>query len=262
MLMNGNQQVGISIALCTYNGGEYLHEQLESIVAQTLLPTELVCCDDGSTDETVEILDKFKQSAPFDIRIYRNETNLGPSKNFAKAVSLCEGEWIFFCDQDDRWLPDKIQLTVSKLAQMSESSAAKTPLLVHTDAIVADNKLGEIHPSLWEFQHCYPNKGHQIGKLLNQNLVTGCTAVINQALRDKALPIPGGVMMHDWWFALVASAFGKIDIVPEATIFYRQHGLNDTGAKAWGLLEALSSLLDIRNRNYICLLYTSPSPRD
>lgn len=241
----------ISIALCTYNGEKYLLEQLGSIAQQNHLPDELIVCDDGSSDETLSILDKFARTAPFEVRTVRNETNLGPSRNFAKAVKLCKGEWIFFCDQDDRWLPDKIKLTVSKLAQMSESLGAQTPLLVHTDAIVADNKLEEIHPSLWEFQHCYPHKGHQIGKLLNQNLVTGCTAVINQALRDKALPIPDGVMMHDWWLALVASAFGKIDIVPQATIFYRQHGLNDTGAKAWGLSEALSSLLDIRNRNYI-----------
>ncbi len=75
--------------------------------------------------------------------------------------------------------------------------------------------------------------------------MTGCTATMNRALRDKALPIPNNVMMHDWWLALVATAFGQIGSVPQSTMLYRQHGMNDTGAKSWGLVKAMSLLLDI-----------------
>jgi glycosyltransferase involved in cell wall biosynthesis len=241
----------LSIALCTYNGGKYLRQQLDSILKQTCLPDEVVVCDDCSTDATSAILEYFEKIAPFTVRIHCNQTNLGPTGNFAKAISLCQGDWIFLCDQDDHWLPNKIELSTRKLFQLEESYGKDTPLLVHTDAVVTDENLQAIHPSLWKFQHSYPENGHALAKLLNQNLVTGCTVAMNRTLRDKALPISNKVMMHDWWLALVASAFGRVESISAATMLYRQHGMNDTGAKPWGLAKALATLLDIRNRNYI-----------
>ena len=235
----------LSIALCTYNGENYLPEQLASISLQTCLPDELVVCDDGSTDLTLDILDNFSKTAPFKVRIFRNKTNLGPAANFAKAIGICHGDWIFLCDQDDFWLPDKVEISTRKLSQLEELYGKDTPLLVHSDAAATDENLQAIHPSLWKFQHSYPENGHILAKLLNQNLVTGCTAAMNRALRDKALPIPDNVMMHDWWLALVATTFGQISSIPETTMFYRQHGKNDTGAKSWGGVQAMTLLLDI-----------------
>lgn len=239
----------LSIALCTYNGEKHLPEQLESISRQTCLPDELVVCDDCSTDATLAILESFAKSAHFTTRIFNNGENLGPSRNFAKAISLCQGEWIFLCDQDDRWLPDKIRISSKKLKQMEETFGQNVPLMVHTDAIVADEELQEIYSPLWALQHSFPEKGHQLAKLLNQNLVTGCTAVLNRALCDKALPISEQAVMHDWWLALVAASFGQIGIIPESTIIYRQHGQNDTGAKSWGLTKAMALLLNIILKN-------------
>lgn len=241
----------ISIALCTYNGETYLKEQLASLVRQTRLPDELVVCDDRSRDATLEILEEFAGSAPFPVRIFPNATNLGPMQNFARAVGLCQGEWIALCDQDDVWLPDKLAVATTRLAELEAAHGAQTPLLVHTDAVVAGSDLRTLGPSLWRFQHSYPEKGHPLARLLSQNLVTGCTAVLNRALRDRALPLPGRVVMHDWWFALVAAAFGQVACVPQATLLYRQHGRNDTGAKSWGLLTALRSLLDVKNSNHL-----------
>ena len=114
----------ISIALATYNGAAYLKEQLESYCSQTQLPDELVVCDDCSTDETIRILEKFIQDAPFEVQICKNQINLGVTKNFEKAVSLCTGDYIFLSDQDDIWLADKIKVLTEVLNRHTNAGAA------------------------------------------------------------------------------------------------------------------------------------------
>lgn len=237
-----------SVALCTYNGEKYLQEQLGSIAAQSRLPDELVICDDRSNDGTIDILHEFEKSAPFAVRIFENEINLGPVNNFAKVVSLCQGKWVSLCDQDDHWLPTKLEISGQKMAQMEAIYGANTPLLVHTDGIVADADLNEIERSLWKLQHTCPEKGNRLAMLLSQNIATGCTVTINKSLCDKAFPLPEDAVMHDWWLALVASAFGRIGHISEPTILYRQHGQNDTGAKKWGPWIAIQMLLAFKGR--------------
>ena len=97
-----------SVALCTYNGAQYLPDQLESIVAQTRLPDELVVGDDHSTDDTVNILEDFAAGAPFPVRLHVNETNLGVVKNFEATILRCQGNLTALCDQDDVWLRNKV----------------------------------------------------------------------------------------------------------------------------------------------------------
>jgi len=238
----------ISIALCTYNGEKFLREQLDSIAEQTLLPDELVVCDDCSSDGTIDIINHFRECAPFPVQIHVNEKNLGLTNNFSKATDLCQGRWIALCDQDDRWLQEKLQRLARKMEQLEEGHGEDTPLLVHSDAIVADTDLKTIDNSLWGFQRTNPQCGDRLGRLLSQNVVTGCTSLFNQALWRKAMPVPEEAMMHDWWLAFVASAFGKIGFVREPTILYRQHGRNDTGAKKWNSLIALRLFLDLKGR--------------
>ena len=103
-----SQHLSISIALCTYNGERFLRKQLDSYIQQTRLPDELVICDDGSKDRTLEILEEFAAKAPFSVRIYQNVQNLGWSKNFEKAINLCTGDLIALSDQDDEWLSHKL----------------------------------------------------------------------------------------------------------------------------------------------------------
>jgi len=105
--------VPISIAMATYNGESFLAEQLDNLAKQTLKPLELVVCDDGSTDDTVAILEGFAALAPFPVSIHRNGTRLGHTENFLKAANLCSGKWIGFCDQDDVWLPNKLEVVAS-----------------------------------------------------------------------------------------------------------------------------------------------------
>ena len=106
----------ISVAMCTYNGQKYLEEQLNSIAVQSLLPIELVICDDGSADDTAEIVRQFSSTAPFPVHFFKNERNLGSTKNFEKAVSLCVGELIALSDQDDVWVPEKLARLAAVLA--------------------------------------------------------------------------------------------------------------------------------------------------
>jgi glycosyltransferase involved in cell wall biosynthesis len=238
----------ISIALCTYNGEKFLQEQLDSIADQSLQPGELVVCDDLSNDSTIAILTRFKTRAQFAVHIHRNEKNLGPVKNFEKAISLCRGDYIFLCDQDDVWLPNKIELSLKKMAQMEAVYGADAPILVHTDARVVDAKLNLIAESLWHFQKTNPEKGKILNRLLQQNTATGCTLLINEALKKTALPFAEDAMMHDWWLALVAVTFGHCECLHEPLVLYRQHGDNDTGAKSLGILIALQVLLDFYSR--------------
>jgi rhamnosyltransferase len=123
----------LSIAMCTFNGEKYLGEQLESLASQSVLPLEVVICDDGSTDGTMAILQKHSQILPCRVRIYRNEKNLHFTGNFFRAASLCEGEVIAFCDQDDIWENNKIEACLRELGKTGAD------LLVHEGLVIDES---------------------------------------------------------------------------------------------------------------------------
>ena len=136
-----------------------------------------------------------------------------------------------FCDQDDVWLPDKIERTLFAMHKAEQTYGKETPLLVHTDLYVVDSDLQVTHPSFREMSNL-DYRRTALNSLLVQNTVTGCTTMINRALRDRVTPIPGQCVMHDWWLALAASAFGQIvPLESERTVLYRQHTANEVGAK-------------------------------
>lgn len=234
----------ISIALCTYNGEKFLREQLDSIARQTVLPDELVVCDDRSGDGTLEILAEFKSQAPFAVHIHRNDNNLGPVKNFDKAISLGRGDYICLCDQDDVWFLDKLEVTLSAMREMEQVYGSATPLLVHTDLRVVDEQLQVLGDSLWGYIGSEPARLKSLNRVLMQNFATGCTVMINRSLRDLALPVPSEARMHDWWLALVATAFGRVSAVPRATMLYRQHGRNESGAFHWKFMKEIFGFFD------------------
>ena len=236
---------GISIALCTYNGAKFLRDQLESIANQTLLPDELVVVDDHSTDNTVEILSSFSSSSPFVVIIERNTTNLGPVLNFSKAIAICKGDYVATCDQDDVWLPEKLENTMEAMRQGESLYGSGTPLLVHTDLrVVVGEERRLLHPSFMEMMNIRHRSKDPIKVLLAQNFVTGCTMLVNRALVREAMPIPPSAVMHDWWFALIAAARGRILHLPFPTILYRQHAANVAGARNFLSLQNFRSSLD------------------
>ena len=234
----------ISIVMATYNGEKYLSEQIDSIIKQTYTDWELIIRDDGSSDGTTDIILEYVRRYPVKIRfIIDTGNNLGVSQNFIYILSHTKAEYVMFCDQDDIWLQDKINVTLNKMDETEAKYGADMPVLVHTDLKVVDKDLNIISNSFRRYQNLDPFKGANLNRLLVQNTITGATVMVNRALADKIRLLPEHCIIYDWWIGLVAAAFGKIDYVPSATILYRQHRDNVTGAKKWGLFFILKTLI-------------------
>lgn len=221
----------ISIAMCTYNGALYVQEQLKSIAAQTRVPDELVICDDRSSDNTLEIVESFAANAAFPVRIYINNENLGSTKNFEKAIELCDGELIAPSDQDDVWHPEK--LLRSEAALSSQRGVG----MVFTDADVVDENMRPMNLRLWECVS-FRNKEQKLftaGKAFNvlfaRNVVTGTTMTFRAEFKPLILPVPTDFsVIHDGWIALMISAVADIAFIPERSVKYRQHSGQQVGA--------------------------------
>jgi glycosyltransferase involved in cell wall biosynthesis len=237
----------VDILLATCNGESYLEEQIDSILAQTHLDWNLIIRDDKSEDSTLVIVDKYLKK--FSDKIYLISENkdilrLGASKNFGKLLEYSYSDYIFFCDQDDIWLNNKIEISLSKIRSLETKYGKNCSLLVHTDMKVVDKNLNELSKSFFEYQNLNPEHGYLLRRLLIQNVVTGCSTVINKALKDFAYPIPSESIMHDWWLALVAVTFGKIEYLDIPTVLYRQHSQNDVGAKKWNFSYIFSRVFN------------------
>jgi glycosyltransferase involved in cell wall biosynthesis len=226
----------ISIALCTYNGERFLRDQLDSFLAQTRLPDELVACDDQSTDDSVAILEEFAPKASFPVRIVRNEGRLGSTKNFEKAIGLCTGDLIATSDQDDVWVPEKLAL--------SEAAFDIEPRrgLIYTDADVVDEDLHPVGHKMWDAIQVgfgaqrRVRRGGAFEVLLRQWLVTGATMMFRSEYRPFILPIPEN-WIHDGWIAFIIGALAPIGCVEQSTVKYRQHSAQQIGGKKLTLRE-------------------------
>lgn len=204
--------MSVSVALATYNGRRFLPEQLASLVAQHRRPDELVVCDDRSSDGTVELLEDFARTAPFRVRIHRNETNLGVLRNFEKALSLCEGDIVFLSDQDDVWLPEKI----GEVVALFDGNPAV--LAVINDKLIADENL-------------VPTGATMLGNIRgfgspDSNFVAGCCSAFRREWLGIALPIPDGAIAHDTWLVGLAHRLGVASIHDKPLQYYRRHGTN------------------------------------
>jgi glycosyltransferase involved in cell wall biosynthesis len=237
--------VHVEILLATYQGARFLEEQLDSVLAQTHPHWTLVARDDGSSDETSAILQRYAARDPGRIRVLSTEgRRLGAMGNFSALLDASTAQHVMFCDQDDVWLPEKIALTLARMQAAEAAHGASRPVLVHTDLRVVDEALLPIADSMWRFQQTDPARLATLPRALLQNFVTGCTAMVNRPLLAEALPIPREARMHDWWLALVALKFGVVESVPTATILYRQHGKNERGAKAFNPVHAALEVID------------------
>ncbi len=247
----------IAILLSTYNGEKYLVELLDSLFVQTFVDWHLYVRDDSSTDGTLEIVRTYIGLHPSKITLIEDALgNIGPAKSFSFLMQDTTAPYLAFCDQDDVWLPNKLSLQFTQMREAEEKYTPACPLLVHTDLIVADKFLNQVAASLWKHQKMSPNKMCSINQLLIQNFVTGCACLINRKLVTLAEPIPDEVIMHDWWIALIAQLKGKIINVSETTVVYRQHGMNDTGVKKWGIRYFFSQLKQGRSSMHESLLKT------
>jgi glycosyltransferase involved in cell wall biosynthesis len=197
-MMKNFKKDKISVALCTYNGELYLREQLESIFKQTRFPDEIIVCDDCSTDSTFKILNDFCKISPVPFKIYVNKKNLGVSKNFERAISLCTGDIIFLSDQDDVWLPEKIEKVIKAFNCNKDCS------YVFSDAYVVNKDLHPLGYTMWEsisfgkWQRESFKKSRQLKVLLKHNVVSGATMAFRSELKKIILPI-SEIWIHDGW---------------------------------------------------------------
>ncbi|MDM0028708.1 glycosyltransferase family 2 protein [Variovorax saccharolyticus] len=227
----------LSVALCTHNGAQFIGEQVRSICLQSLPPTEIVLSDDASTDGCVAIaeatLEACRSERPglaIELRVIRNVPALRVTKNFEQAVRACSGELIALSDQDDVWHPERLARMAARFEQRPDL------LLLHTDARLVDSALKDLGQSLFHalevkpFELAWIHEGRAFDVFLRRNLVTGATTLFRRSLLEQALDFPKE-WLHDEWLGIVASAIGRVDVLEDELIEYRQHESNQIGAR-------------------------------
>lgn len=202
--------VGISIVLASYNGEKYLKDQLDSIFGQLPADAEVLISDDGSTDRTLEIINAYNHSQ---VRVLRDGQKRGVIKNFGNALKFATGEIIFLCDQDDIWLPNKIQTKLKYLEQYD---------MVVSDCTVVSENLEVIIPSWFQVQKS--RKG-VIKNLMSSSYMGSCMAFKRSVLKI-ALPFPNDIPMHDMWLGFISELYFKRIFLNERLILYRRHSAN------------------------------------
>lgn len=218
----------IAILMATYNGAAFLREQLESLLWQTEKDWTLVVCDDGSTDETLDILQTY--SAKYaQIILLEGGKRCGAKDNFLHILQEVEAPYYCFCDQDDVWCPNKLAIQKKRMMEL-ETLYPDTPILLHTDLMVTDHSLNMLAPSFFSQIHlpiAYLTTFQRCGAA---NLATGCTMFFNQRAKYiTPLPAPQATM-HDVWLLLsVLRADGHVECINQALVKYRQHENNTLG---------------------------------
>jgi glycosyltransferase involved in cell wall biosynthesis len=231
---------GVSIAMATYNGADYVEEQLESFAAQTRLPDDLVVCDDGSSDGTLALLEHFAARAPFPVRVEANPQRLFTTANFERALSLCSGEIIFLADQDDVWMSQKIERLTDFLSKHAEVGA------VFSNGEVVDAQLRPMQHELWDGlwfgakEQALVRAGRELEVFLKHVVAAGTTLAFRGCYRDLYLPLPQLRHCHDAWIAFLIAAVSSCAIVEESLIQYRVHGSNQFGLARPTLREQLA----------------------
>ncbi len=217
----------IDILMATYNGEAYVAEQLDSLLRQTYANWRLTIHDDGSADQTRTIIGRY---ATMDARIILLDDGvegLGAAQNFLHLLEQVEGDYYMFCDQDDIWLPEKIERMQQAI------SACNGPALVYSNSYLYTN--GEVQPRFSTQIH--PRSLRDT--LFFNSGIQGCAVIVNRALLDRLRPFPTQVAMHDHLLTMGAVTFGTVRYVDEGLMWYRQHDLNATGRQPRGVLERI-----------------------
>lgn len=217
----------ISVCLATYNGAQFIEEQVHSVLAQLSKTDELIIADDGSTDDTVSKILALNDSR---VSLLKSDGNIGIIKNFERVLLAAKGEHIFLCDQDDVWLPGKVNACVEVL---------KNSLLVVTDCKVVNAELEILSNSFFQTR----NSGVGLLKNITRNSYLGCCMAFNKSLLKFAMPMPRNLPMHDMWLGLIAETQGRVTFLPQQLLLYRRHGTNASptaGKSHYSLLKKLS----------------------
>ena len=244
--------IKISIALCTYNGANYIGEMLDSILSQTLLPDELIIIDDNSYDSTLDIIKSFSKKASFPVFYQQNKTNIGSTKNFEKAIQRTSGDIIFLADQDDIWENNKIKSMVSHMQEYSL-------ILSFSDGNIITDRKDNSTETLWGNLKFTKRKQKSLKScikitkfFLKQDIVTGACLAFSNTLKEHVLPIDNK-WIHDAWIAHVAMSLNKISAksaLPLKLIKYRVHPNQQTGIPEQSLRKKVALLRSMKKNNY------------
>jgi glycosyltransferase involved in cell wall biosynthesis len=235
----------ISIAMATYNGARFIREQLDSLAAQTVLPVELIVADDGSTDDTLAIVEEFAKTALFHVQIVRNETRLGYRTNFMKCAALCTGDLIAFCDQDDIWFSQKLE------RQLNHFADPMVYLSCHNVKLI-DHQGRDLGRDLPQFRSSLPFSYWSVSPFA---YCQGFTQVFRRQLLsffhlwDSSIDhnIIAEPMAHDEWYFFLALVIGSVKYDPEPLALYRQHDANSSGPQ----LETKNAVAKILHKTFL-----------
>jgi hypothetical protein len=221
----------VQVLLATYNGARFLREQIDSVLAQEDVTVRILARDDGSNDETRDILAEYATTYPERFHVVQDGLRTGTARgNFGLLLKATNAKYAAFCDQDDVWLPNKLHDSMVAMRLLESRHGEHSPLLVYTDLRVVDESLRTVSESLWQSNSLVGVQSPSLAGLLSENVVTGCTALLNRALINRMAIMPATAQMHDHWAALLASSLGAMAAVPQPTVLYRQHASNVVGA--------------------------------
>lgn len=232
----------LAILLTTYNGEKYIREQLDSIICQSCSNWNLFIRDDGSKDNTVAICKEYSEKDSRIVIIDDNQKHRGPGEGFMWLLQNVEADYYMFCDQDDYWLNEKVQLTFNRMLDEENNNKGK-PIIVYSDAKIVDSHLQEISPSWYEYSGMKSLKCNQEFFLV-LNMALGCTIMINSIAKKIMYPYEQYSIMHDYWLALkVYAHHGVMAFIDKPLMKYRQHANNTLGAaQTVGLLKRIKHL--------------------
>ncbi|MDB5121051.1 MAG: hypothetical protein JWN56_2269 [Sphingobacteriales bacterium] len=228
----------ISVAMATFNGADYIREQINSILAQDTKPIEIIIVDDASNDNTVNILQNLALEHSI-IKIHINKKNLGHVAVFKQAVSKCKGTYIALSDQDDIWEKNKLSLTLSNLIEIEDDAV---PCLVYSDLSMMNSSGYQLRSSFWRYYKLRPHKC-RFYSLFFGNMITGCTTLFNRSMAIELLSMPESIPMHDHWMGLIAYGLGKAKALKTPLVRYRCHDKSVTVKKRLNLLMRILALL-------------------
>lgn len=231
----------IEVLLTTYNGEQFLAEQIDSILTQTGVDLRIIVRDDGSSDNTLFVLGSYSRDYPGKIALLDSSERIGVRSGISRLLSQTRAPYAALCDQDDVWKANKLERLLAHMQSLEAIYGQDYPLLVHSDLSVVDKSLHIIHPSYWIYSGIDPER-KSLRQTLIKNCVTGCALLVNRALIEKANPIPDGAAMHDHWLAMVATTFGRIEAINEPMVLYRQHENNVIGVRRYNWREIFRRL--------------------
>lgn len=220
------------IVMASYNGARFIEDQIKSIQNQSVKDWSLFIRDDGSQDGTLDIIKGLANSDHRLTLLQDDCGNLGVVQNFARLMQAAYeagADYVALSDQDDIWRANKLELQLEKIGIIENANGQNKPALIHSDLEVVNDRMNPIASSFMAYARISPEP-LKIEQLICQNVVTGCSCLINRAMLKLALPVPQGVPMHDWWLTLLALALGEVGFIPSPLVRYRQHGGNFVGA--------------------------------